>query len=177
MAVAEVQTWISQKAQNNGPKSQNRDCGQYRVHCFGHFGGPGMQDPYALKRGSYVAVLHAFPIFGVRGASNMSPALRFKQLDKLLTAILFATELNRSIRDGVNWILAGPIELQEPRLQDVARVPKKRKLLQPWQRVMAEKEKEKLVAFVCAASQSIAAVLAVRLNIQHSVVLSMHCST
>ena len=34
-------TWNSKRAQNNGPISQNRDCRQYRVHYFGHFGGPG----------------------------------------------------------------------------------------------------------------------------------------
>ena len=34
-------TWTSKRAQNNGPISQHREYRQYRVHYFGHFGGPG----------------------------------------------------------------------------------------------------------------------------------------
>ena len=34
-------TWISKRAQSNGPISQNSECRRYRVHYFGHFGGPG----------------------------------------------------------------------------------------------------------------------------------------
>ena len=35
-------TLTSMSAYNNGPKSQNKEYRQYRVHCFGYFGGPGM---------------------------------------------------------------------------------------------------------------------------------------
>ena len=38
--------WTSKRAQNNGPISKNREYKQYRVHYFGHFGGPG---PYPLQ--------------------------------------------------------------------------------------------------------------------------------
>ena len=36
-----MSTWISKRAQNNGPISEDRDHRQYRVHYFGHIGGPG----------------------------------------------------------------------------------------------------------------------------------------
>ena len=36
-------TWTSKSAENDGPISQTREYGQYRVHSFGgHFGGPGI---------------------------------------------------------------------------------------------------------------------------------------
>ena len=34
-------TWTSKKAHNTGPIFQNREYRKYRVHIFGHFGGPG----------------------------------------------------------------------------------------------------------------------------------------
>ena len=34
-------TWTSISAQKNGPIFQTREYSQYRVHCVGHFGGPG----------------------------------------------------------------------------------------------------------------------------------------
>ena len=46
-------TWTSKRAQNSGPISQNREYTQYRVHYFGHFGGPGT---YLFRGEVYLAL-------------------------------------------------------------------------------------------------------------------------
>ena len=50
-------TWTSKRAPNNGPISQNREYRQYRVHYFGHFGGPRS----CTRSATCDAVLPPFP--------------------------------------------------------------------------------------------------------------------